>query len=196
MEIPLCFGSSQFERTAMRSLGLCDLSGLTKLGIKGSGAATWLAKQQVDVPDEIYHSRRLDDHGVVIQCARDEFFLESGIANDSVPSLSDRLDSSDEEIWKVQRQDATFFLIGSRAVQVLAQTCGVDFSRVTPHTLVLTRVAGTSCGVFADPVGNVSAYRIWVDSTYANYLWETLVQISSELDGHVVGAGCIYPELR
>ena len=43
--------------------------------------------------------------------------------------------------------------------------------------------------------GETTAYRLWVDYTYAEYLWETLADICRELNGGVVGAGYIFPDL-
>ena len=59
----------------------------------------------------------------------------------------------------------------------------------------MTRVAGVSCCVFPDTIGGIPAYRIWVDTSYALYLWETLVEICESVGGGVIGAGCVFPEL-
>ena len=38
-------------------------------------------------------------------------------------------------------------------------------------------------------------YRIWMDNSYAGYLWDMLEQISGELGGRVVGAAAVLTEL-
>ncbi len=86
-------------------------------------------------------------------------------------------------------------LAGSRSTEVFAQTCGINFGEMPQRHVIFTRVAGVSCTVFPDSIRDIEAYRIWVDFSYAEYLWETLVEISESLGGSVIGAGCVFPEL-
>ena len=196
MSVAIKFQAAEAEKAAMSKLALCDLSALTKLGVKGRDAENWLSQQSVDLPAGIYESQRLADGGLIARLAADEFLMESGISNETVPAVAARLTAQDGQVFQVVRQESTFLLIGSDALDVLTQTCGVDFRETPPLHLVLTRVAGVSCGVLPDPVGDTWACRIWIDYTYAVYLWETLVQICEDLDGSVIGAGCIFPEFR
>lgn len=202
-------GSEEDDLRTLELLGLCDLSGLHKLGLKGPDAETWLNSKGLDVPSDIFASRLLADGGVILRLGADEFFLEDNIANTNLSPLSVRIDSHKGRLVRVERQEATFLLTGCRALDVLAQTCGVNFREVTPQKVVFTRVAGVSCGVYPEtlsppiPAGSgvpsvdakASAYRLWVDPSYAVYLWETLAEICQSLDGGEIGAGCIYSEL-
>ena len=181
---------------ALQSLALCDLSALPKIGIKGADAENFVADQGIDVPRAIYESRQLADGGLIVRLAMDEFILESGIAGGTVSEVSANLDAADGKVFRVERQEATFLLIGCRAIDVLAQSCGINFHETTARRLVLTRVAGVNAGVFPETIASQPAFRIWVDYTYALYLWEALVQICEDLDGKLVDAGCIFPELR
>jgi len=196
MPVALRLQPAEVEQQAMRVLALCDLSCLSKLGVKGRDSQSWLESQQVEVPQRVYESCHLADGGFVVRLATDEFLLESGIANESVPALTAQLDSASGSVYSVARQEATFLLIGLSAVDVLAQTCGIDFHQAVRQRLVMTRVAGASCGVLPDPVADIWACRLWIDCSYASYLWEALVEISDSLGGSVVGAGCIFPELQ
>ena len=189
------FQSDEAERRAMQSLAVCDLSGLQKFGLKGPDSESRLSKNGIDVPQKIYDSRPLADGGVIVRFASDEFFLESGATNETVPALAARLNSHDGKTFHVERQEATFLLIGSRSLAVLSQTCGINFREAAPRHVVFTRVAGISCAVFPNPVGDIRAYRFWVDCSLAVYLWETLVEICESLNGGVIGAGCLYPQL-
>lgn len=190
------FQTDAAELAAMSSLGLCDLSYLTKLGVKGSVAESWLEEQDIAVPPAIYESRPLKSDGLIVRFATDEFFLESGIDGGFLAELSSRLDSRQDHVFRVEHQEATFLLTGSRATEVLAQTCGINFGEMAQRQVIFTRVAGVSCGVFPDSVREIETYRFWVDFSYAEYLWETLVEITESLDGNVIGAGCIFPELQ
>src|SRR5207253_7043243 len=89
-------------------------------------------------------------------------------------------------VYRVERQDATFLLAGSRAVKMLAQLCSIDFRSVPPDRLILTRAGGVNCGVLPGVLGEVPLFRLWVDPTYEVSFWETLVPICEELGGRVV----------
>lgn len=183
------------ETTAMRSLGLCDLSGLPKVGIKGPGAKKWLESIGIEVPKAVFDSQTLGADSLIVRTGVNEFFLEDGIGNPVIASLADRVNSDSGQLFRVEHQEATFLLTGSRSIEVLAQTCGINFREASQRKAVFTRVAGVSCAVFPDVLRETPAYRIWVDPSFAVYLWETLVEICESLDGSVIGAGCVFPEL-
>ncbi len=186
----------RIERQARATLALCDCSPLSKLGVKGPGTATWLGEQGVSVSDEAFESRALADGGVVVNLTGGEFFAESGPASEIVPKLAAHLGRGQTGVFGVERQDATFLLSGGKARQVLAQVCGIDFDQARPRQLILTRTAGVTCAVLPQPESDVEIYRLWVDHSHGLYLWQTLVQISGELGGRVVGAACFYPGLQ
>ncbi len=193
------FDSAESEADANETLGLCDLSGLTKLGLKGCDAAGWLAEQNVDVPATIYETRRLagdgrcEDAGIIVRLGADEFLLESGVDDRSVSSLGERLDEHPGRLDRVEHQEATFVLIGSRANGVLTQSCAVNFEDIEADRLVMTRVAGVNCSVLRQTHDGVPGFRLWADCSYAVYLWQTLAEICESLDGRVIGAAAVLP---
>ena len=186
-------GSAEDDLRTMELLGLCDLSGLQKLGLKGADAETWLDHKGLEVPSDVFACGALPGSGVIARLGADEFFLEDGITNATLPAFAARIDSHKGRLVRVEHQEATFLLTGRRAIEALAQTCGINFREVTSNNVVFTRVAGVSCGVMPETIRELPAYRLWVDSSYAVYLWETLLEICDSLDGGAVGAGCIYP---
>jgi len=187
--------SAEEERTALDLLALCDMSALQKLGIRGGQAEHFIADRGIGVPTSIYESQRLTDDGLIVRLATDEFILESGISGDLLTNLSADLVSADGQVFRVERQEATFLLTGSRATELLAQTCSINFREAAMNQLMLTRMAGVNCGILPETAGNRNIYRFWVDYTYAAWLWSTMAEIAQDLDGCVVGAGCLYPEL-
>ena len=195
IDIAVRIQDDETEQDAMKSLGVCDLSGLRKLGVKGRDAERWLEGEGIDVPHTVFESRPISEGGIVVRFGTDEFFLEDEIGNATVSALTEQVDSHGGQVFRVEHQEVTFLLTGSRSLEVLAQTCGINFSVMAPRQAVFTRVAGVSCGVFPDSVGEIPTYRIWVDPSFAVYLWEVLVEICESLDGSVIGAACIYPEL-
>ncbi len=189
------FRSDNEERRTLEVLGLGDVSGLQKLGLKGPAAETWLASSGLDVPADIFATRQLPEGGMIARFGAREFFLEDGIANLSLPALAAKIDSHESGLYRVEHQEATFVLTGHRALEVLAQTCGINFVEALPDKVIFTRVSGVSCGILPERLREIPAYRLWVDPSYAVYLWETLAEICASLGGAVFGAGCIYSEL-
>jgi glycine cleavage system aminomethyltransferase T len=189
------FAADDAERTALETLGLCDMSGLRKLGLKGPAAERSLLNANLDVPTKMFESRPLTDDGLIVRFGANEFFLESGIRHESFTEIIEQLDLQSGQAFCVDHQESTFLLTGLRALAVLSQTCGINFRAATSRQAIFTRVAGVSCCVLPDAIGGVSAYRIWVDPSYALFLWETLVEISVSLGGSVIGLGCVYTEL-
>jgi sarcosine oxidase subunit gamma len=190
--IAMDFGDPAAEGRQMRTLGLCDLSPLAKLGVKGRNAEAWLCEQGLPIPERIYDCRRLDDHGLCIRVSVDEFFIEGGPAAEAVVHLTAALASPGPGVWPVVRQDATLLLTGSRAIEVLAQTCSINFRQAPDGRLIMTRLAGVSCAVLPQSVEGVATFRLWIDPSYAVAMWETLSGIVAELDGGIVGAACLY----
>lgn len=192
--VALHFGDPDAEAKAARTLGLCDASGPAKLGVRGEKAAGWLKDHGVEAPEEIYEVRSLGADGILARIGSNEFLLEDGLKGESVVALSEQLRSTGEGprsgIYRVERQEATLLLSGARVLELLAQVCGLDFSEMVAGRLSYTRFAGVSVGVMLCPVAGLPVYRVWVDSTYAGYLWENLRQISAELGGRVVGVSC------
>ena len=192
--LALHIGAPEAEADALRTLALCDLSILPKLGVKGPAAEDWLRDHQADIPPAVYDTRPLDG-GLIVRLGASDFLLEGGLSSDFLARLSDDLDQSPPGVYCVERQDATFVLAGARASSVLAQLCSIDFPTATPRRLLLTRAGGVNCGILPDDRGGVPLYRLWVDVTFAVYLWETVAAIAGELGGRTVGAACLYPEL-
>lgn len=183
------------EQVVMQSLGICDLSSLRKLGLKGRDSEVCLAAEGIEVPQGVFESCPLPYGGLVVRFGANEFFLEEGIGDATVRALAEQVDSHDGQVFRVEHQEATLLLTGLRAAEVLAQTCAINFDGVASRHVVFTRVAGVSCGILPDAVRGIPTYRIWVEPSYAIYLWETLIEISESLGGSVIGAACLYPEL-
>ena len=181
----------QVEAQFLQTVALCDLSALPKLGLKGPGGADWLERQGVPVPPAIYDTGSLADGGLVARVGQDEFFLESGPAGREMSRLREGLVAGEGGVWMVERQDGGFGLAGPDALSVMLQTCGVDLARAATGRLIMTRVAGVSCSILPQRGEDPPVYRLWVDPSFAVYLWEQLAQIAGDLGGGVVGVDCV-----
>jgi sarcosine oxidase subunit gamma len=167
---------------SVATIQLQDFGALPKLGLKGPAAASWLRQQGVDLPAEVLAVGERTDGGWIARLGITEFLLEQGGDGDFITQLERCLHSLPSGVYRVPRCDVTMLLSGSEVQSVFAQTCGIDFRRTAPHRIVYTRVAGVSCCIF--PESSVDArFRLWVDYTFAQYLWDALAGIVSELGG-------------
>ncbi|NOY29676.1 MAG: hypothetical protein GXP28_05730 [Planctomycetes bacterium] len=189
--VVLSLDSEEVETKALQTLALCDMSALPKLGVKGPSAAEWLLSEGVLLPKGIYQLQEQSDGSLVVQLSDTEFLLEESFASQTIQALSEKLGWGLTGVARVERQEASFLLTGSRAIDVLAQTCAIDF-RVAPRgRLVMTRVAGTSCSVLPSGKEGEVKYQIEVDATYAVSLWKSLLTICQELGGRTIGTAIL-----
>jgi len=177
-------------------LGLCDLSILPKFGIKGPGAVAWVREQGINVPDVTCGASPIEGGGWVVRSGGDEVFIEGTLQGEPVSRLVAALkENTPPHCYRIERQEATFLTLGARVHDALLQTCGVDLAKEPTDRAIYTRVAGVSAAIVVEEQFGHRAYRLWVDYTYASYLWEQLAEIMNELGGGVVGTGVMYPDL-
>lgn len=189
-QVAVHFGDSETESRVSRHLGLCDLSFLPKLGVKGPGAEDWLKGLGLPAPDQIYHLKRFDRGAFIARLDRHEFFIEDNLDSDRVRGISQALGRGQPDVYRVERQDASFFISGSRALRVLAQTCGYNFEE-REEKLVMTRVAVVTCAVLPVRMGGLDGFRIWTSPSQGRYLWQSLLAIVRDLAGSRIGIGCL-----
>lgn len=188
-------GATEDEQAQLRTLAICDLSCQPTRFLKGEGAAAWLTAHDVTVPPEIYATSETPDGLRVVRSGADEFLIESKPGQASPLWREWGLDGTmSSEFHLFERQDAVFYLSGEKAQEVLAQTCGIDWSKAPADVLVMTRLAGVSCSVLPMRTGDVDVFQIRLDPTYAIYLWDELVTICRDLDGTPIGAEALFPD--
>lgn len=153
----------QFED---RSTGL-------RFGLKGPGAAAWLAARNVALP--VGANRwTAQAEGLVARLGRSEFLLEG----DWLRALP--LQRLPEDVYPVLRRDASLALRGAGVDELLLQTSSFDFSRLGAGELVMTQMIGISIIALREPD---DALRLWFDPTFACYVWRTLAAVAAELAG-------------
>ena len=198
MPVALHLGDPDAEPPAARRLALCDMSALPRVTLKGPAALALLGEQGIGVPDAVLGAAPLGGRGVVARTGSAEFFIEDGPRGDHVArvrTLTGAFGHDRPGVHPAARADASLFLSGANAGDVLEQTCGYNFRHRDPATLVFTRVAGVSCSILPRTLNAIDLFQLWADGTYGQYLWETLLDILSESGGRAVGALCYFPEL-
>jgi sarcosine oxidase subunit gamma len=170
-------------------LGLADLSQRARVGVKGPGAADWLAGFGLALPVHPNSWTAFGEDGLIARLGMTEYLIEGDA------ETLDRLARAGRQggVYPVLRQDAAIALCGVRVNELLLQVCSIDFRTLgdDPSKVVLTSMAGVGVTVLARRFGVVSGYQIWCDGTYGIYLWETLIEIAKELGGGRIGLNAL-----
>lgn len=167
-------------------LGIADLSFIPRFGVKGTGAASWLATQSIPIPDRPNSWYGLAQGGIIARLGISEFLIEdSRIA----PQLIKACKSPPAKVYPVLRQDLAIALIGLQVNELLLQTCSFNFQAlsITENPVILTSMAGVNVTVIPGVLQEQPFYRIWCDCTFGVYLWQTLSAIALELGGGAIG---------
>ena len=122
----------------------------------------------------------------MIRVDTQEFLIEDGLDGGAALDLAEQLGPGAEGAYRVERQNCSLLITGGRALEVFAQTCGVNISEMG-DAFFKTRIALTSCSVKRDDVGDVPAWRLWFEPSYGHYLWCALLEIIEELGGGAIG---------
>jgi sarcosine oxidase subunit gamma len=172
---------------AAQTLGIADLSARRRCGCKGPAAAAWLAEQGLPIPPQPNTWLALAAGGLIARLGRSEFLIEDAPGGGQCAQIASRAPGAG--VVAVLRQDAELVMVGRRTIDLLLQTCSVDFSSLdlAARPVVLTSMVGVGVTVIAEPAAGTVRTRIWCDNTYAGYLWETLVELARELGGGPVG---------
>jgi sarcosine oxidase subunit gamma len=185
MTMALRYADPDEESKWLADLGLADLSALRRVGVKGPAAEAWLDDHGFPAPSAIYGWQRLDG-GLVVRNDTREFLIEDGFGGGRAVELVKELGFGGDGAYRVERQDCSLLITGERALEVFAQTCGVNVGEMG-DAFFKTRIALTSCSVMRDDVAATPAWRLWFDPSYAEYLWTALLEIITELGGGPIG---------
>lgn len=154
---------------------------LIKVGVKGGGLGLWADEHGIVLPSGLYATSPVGDRGMLARVGTNEIILECAPDAPQFAAIERGLGQPGPDVIRVEQQTATFELSGPHARRIMSQTCGVSFPEAEPPRIVFTRIAGVSCGVIPMAHDGGAVFRIWVDYTFAPYLWETLAEIASEL---------------
>jgi sarcosine oxidase subunit gamma len=177
-----------------------------RLGLKGPGAADWLASQGIVLPPRPNTwAARADKaadaadatHGadgadgadgafVVARLGASEFFLEEGAAGRTLLGLAQSLRATPPGVYPVLREDDALVLSGDAVHDLLAQVCNVDFASLDldAQPVIMTLMIGVSVLVLPQTsTGTGRRYRIWCDPTFGGYLRETLAALVRDNGG-------------
>jgi sarcosine oxidase subunit gamma len=165
-------------------------TGRDRLGLKGPGAADWLAAHGLGLPaapNTWTHAEEAaaGDALLIARLGAAEFFLEDCAAGGTLKALSPSLNPHPPGVYPVLREDSGFVLSGDEACGALAQVCNVNFADLDLQSrpAIMTLMIGVAVLV----VPTAGQYRIWCDPTFGRYLGECVGAVVLECGGRYTG---------
>ncbi|MSO70108.1 MAG: sarcosine oxidase [Alphaproteobacteria bacterium] len=182
------------EDAQARSLGLCDLTPLKRIGFKGWATAEWLIGQGAtleDAPNRVYPQ---DDGARIARLSKGEFVILGDLHLRS--TLPDRLGiawsiNNASGCFRVPREDASAWLClsGEHAGAMFAKVCGIDMrpQHFANNQIAQTSLARMNAIIMRNDRGATLAFDLVFDLASAVYLWNALLDAMTEFDGKPVG---------
>jgi sarcosine oxidase, subunit gamma len=195
MPVPMSIGDPAAESEALRTVALADLSCLTRFGLKGPAAEVWLGSREIPLPQRMNQWLPIGRWGLLARLGSSEFLIEDDPGERGVTlDLKAELGRGIRGVVPVLRQDAEIAIAGCRAIDLLVQTCNVNFLKLpsAERPVVMTSMIGVSVLIVPSTWDEVPLYRVWCDPSYAQYLWTQLLGIVKELGGGVIGLAAIF----
>jgi hypothetical protein len=155
---------------------------LLKSGFKGPKLASWAQQYGIELPPQLYDATLVGHRGLLVRVGGEEIILECQEDDPLSAKFEQIFREPGTDVYRIEQQSVTIELSGTPIKHILAQTCGMNFSREPLNRIIYTRLAGASCGIIPMEENERRVYRIWIDYTLAPYLWETLVEIICDVN--------------
>jgi sarcosine oxidase, subunit gamma len=160
-------------RPELRECRLSEVAGL-RVGYKGADAIALLAAAGWTVPAAPNRYVLRADPAAparLLRLGRSELLLDLAPGSPLAAALPDP--AGDGRAWRVLREDRCFLLAGEGAIDCLAQSCSFDFgASATPaDAVILTLVCDVAVTLVHERAADGrSAFRLWCDPSFADYL--------------------------
>ncbi len=182
------------------AIGLCDLSPLTRLGLKGKDLLPTLTQAGIIIPKTVNSSTEQKNGSLCLRLAVGEVLLLSALnsnAKQDFKSLHQTLNASKtskaRKCWTAPYQDSLCWLalVGEEVPTMLAKLCAVDLrTRVFAiNAVAQTSLARLSAIIVRAPhkrVSNSSLFYILCDNASSLYLWDCICDAMGEFQGKIV----------
>jgi sarcosine oxidase, subunit gamma len=195
MPVPISIGTRESEAALLDKVALSDFSCLKRCGLKGPGAAQWLAAHDIEPPPGVNEWSAIGKCSLIARLASSEFLIEDGLGDESFADRAKaELGRGAPGVTPVLRRDAEIVLAGHAINELLLQTCSFNFASldVSQRALVMTSMIGVSVLVIPGTWNARPFYQLWCDSTFAVYLWRHLLEIAQALGGGAVSLGALF----
>ena len=182
---------------AVTGVLLCDLSPLSRLGLKGRSIAAVLESARITLPAKVNEASKQRDGSLCLRIAENEVLLLSAMASDGVAdfrALPKVLAEHDKRsCWVVPYMDSFCWLAlaGVGVGEMFAKLCAVDLREgvFAPLMIAQTSVARLGAVIVRAPASSKGAmplFHILCDNASSGYLWDCLEEAMGEYRGAVV----------
>ena len=189
------FGKEIAEEQEIASrLGLCDITLLPHLGVKGGDALIWLRQQGLTIGDTDNRASQQGDGALAARLSPTEVMIlsdPSGTSDLCAKLLNELPAKPGLEVFSVPRGEGYFWYLvsGEHAESMFAKICGVDLriKGFAPFQIAQTSMARMNVIVIRDELGGIPAYYLLGDIASASYFWACLTDAMAEFKGRPIG---------
>ncbi len=171
-------------------VGLADLSTLVRTGFKGPNTAAYLEKHIRRLP-VLPNSTEIQPDGSVVACLSPTEYLILGSINAAFPDALRNNSTHWRGVHQLPRRDSHswFALTGVEASSVLAKLCGVDMrtKNFADGRIAQTSLAHINAMIIRHDLSITPCFYVLSDTSFAEYLWDVLLDAMEEFDGKPVG---------
>ena len=187
--VPLSINRQRTQDERKNGLALSDLSAMNRFGYRGADVDSWCESQYGITCPRINRSA-LTKEGLLIV----------GLSSTEILVLEDAKAKPDSEVilenvpatYILPRQDShhCFMLLGQHCASMFSKMCAVDlrYHKFQEMHVAQTIMARVSVIIVRRDMDETPAYYVLVDSSLAEYMWDSMLDAMQEFDGKVVGS--------
>lgn len=193
--IPEAYTTSAEESTVLREgVGLIDISGWGKLILKGANTSAVIAACLGDSPDKPGDVRESkSNHISAAELTPDEFLILTppGAEKKLATLLEVAITSQDIFVSVIDQTSGLVGLSisGPMSIAVMRKLCAIPFNAKDFPSLCVAQssFAKVRATIIRHDRGDSPAFELFTDCSYADYLWETIVDAGAEFGIRPVG---------
>ena len=176
------------ESENKNGLMLCDLTALKRVGYKGANIDSWCeTRYEISCPP-INQASMTQQGSLIARLSNIEVLVLEDIDNNSDATI---VQESTSEIYALPRQDShhCFMLIGQTCATMFSKLCAVDLRthKFQNMHVAQTTLACVSAIIIRRDIKGNPGYLVMVDSSFAEYIWDCLLDAMLEFGGTIIG---------
>jgi sarcosine oxidase, subunit gamma len=197
-QVPLIKREEKGNKAENELVSLCDMSSLNRAGFRGADLVRWLDENHKMNAPEINHAIEVESGHIIARLSHTEIIVMQDILikEDNNSTFISKLNSgfsieNETDIYCLPRQDshAHFVLTGESCPELFSKICAVDLSKAKflNMNVVQTSMARSNVIIIRRDLADIPSYNILIDTSFAEFLWDCLLDAMKEFNGSVVG---------
>ena len=180
------------DSSAQSRCALTDMTPVVRGGFRGKASADHLQALGLPIPEKPNQALTTDKGETVLRLSNTEYWLLGFLADfgQTVADVrSQAMPAADCYPLFCNDSHAWLTLSGEHCAAVMAKLCGVDMrAEVFPSgSIAQTSVARINAIVVSHSVGGKAVFSLLFDTGYHAYMWDVLLDASSEFGGVAAG---------